>query len=159
MLLRWTDTLENRHCVGTYHYSINLWRILHARHFLNTLRPRQDDRHSAKIFRCLFLKENIPISIDISVNFAPKCQMNNIPTRVQIMAWRLPGDKPLSETMMVILLTHKCVTQPQWVEHTIALFWIAVVKYVHDTIIRVVLSALHMYIGRENHINMSCTLM
>ena len=31
------------------------------------------------------------------------------------MAWRRPGDKPLSETMMVCLLTHICVTQPQWV--------------------------------------------
>ena len=31
------------------------------------------------------------------------------------MAWRRPGDKPLSEAMMVSLLTHICVTQPQWV--------------------------------------------
>ena len=31
------------------------------------------------------------------------------------MAWRRPGDKPLSEPMMVRLLTHICVTQPQWV--------------------------------------------
>ena len=34
---------------------------------------------------------------------------------VQIMAWRRPGDKPLSEPMMVSLLTHICVTRPQWV--------------------------------------------
>ena len=31
------------------------------------------------------------------------------------MAWRRSGDKPLSETMMVSLLTHICVTRPQWV--------------------------------------------
>ena len=31
------------------------------------------------------------------------------------MAWRQPGDKPLSEPMMVNLLTHICVTRPQWV--------------------------------------------
>ena len=31
------------------------------------------------------------------------------------MAWRRPGDKPLSEPMMVCLLTHICVTRPQWV--------------------------------------------
>ena len=31
------------------------------------------------------------------------------------MAWRRPGDKPLSEPMMVSLLTHICVTRPQWV--------------------------------------------
>ena len=32
------------------------------------------------------------------------------------MAWRRPGDKPLSELMMVSLLTHICVTRPQWVK-------------------------------------------
>ena len=31
------------------------------------------------------------------------------------MAWRRPGAKPLSEPMMVSLLTHICVTRPQWV--------------------------------------------
>ena len=34
---------------------------------------------------------------------------------VQIMAWLPPGNKPLSEPMMVSLSTHICVTQPQWV--------------------------------------------
>ena len=37
------------------------------------------------------------------------------PALVQIMAWRRPGDKPLSGPMMVSLLTHICVTRPQWV--------------------------------------------
>ena len=32
------------------------------------------------------------------------------------MAWRRPGDKPLSEPTMVSLLTHICVTRPQWVK-------------------------------------------
>ena len=32
------------------------------------------------------------------------------------MAWRRPGDKPLSEPVMVSLLTHICVTRPQWVK-------------------------------------------
>ena len=41
--------------------------------------------------------------------------MNNIPALFQIMAWRRPGDTPLSEPMLVSLLTHICVTQPQWV--------------------------------------------
>ena len=39
-----------------------------------------------------------------------------IPALVQIMAWRRPGDKPLSEAMMVNLLTHICVSRPQWVK-------------------------------------------
>ena len=34
------------------------------------------------------------------------------------MAWHRPGDKPLSETMMISLLMQICVTQPHWVE-----FW------------------------------------
>ena len=32
------------------------------------------------------------------------------------MAWRRTGDKPLCEPMMVSLLTHICVTRPQWVK-------------------------------------------
>ena len=36
--------------------------------------------------------------------------------RVQLTIFqRRPGDKPLSETMMVKLLTHICVNRPQWV--------------------------------------------
>ena len=31
------------------------------------------------------------------------------------MTWHWPGDKPLSKPMMVRLLTHICVTRPQWV--------------------------------------------
>ena len=30
------------------------------------------------------------------------------------MAWCRPGDNPLSELMVVSLLTHICFTQPQW---------------------------------------------
>ena len=35
---------------------------------------------------------------------------------VQIMAWRPPGNKPLSEPMMVRLPMHVCVSRPQWVK-------------------------------------------
>ena len=85
-------------------------------HF-NTLRPRQNGRHFADdIFKCIFLNENISIAIDISLKFVPEGRINNIPALVQIMAWRRLGDKPLSEPMMVSLLTHKCVTRPQWVK-------------------------------------------
>ena len=40
-------------------------------------------------------------------------QMNNIPALVQIMAWRRPGGRPSSESMMVSLLTHIYVSLPQ----------------------------------------------
>ena len=83
----------------------------------NTLRPRQHGRHFADdIFKCIFLNENVWISIKISLKFVPKGPINNIPALVQIMAWRRPGDKPLSEAMMVNLPTHICVTRPQWVK-------------------------------------------
>ena len=83
---------------------------------LNTLRPRQNGRHFADdIFKCIILNENVWIPIKISLEFVPKGPINNIPALVQIMAWRRPGDKPLSEPMMVGLPTHICVTRPQWV--------------------------------------------
>ena len=44
---------------------------------------------------------NVKISIKISLKFVLKGPINNIPVLVQIMAWRWPGDKPLSEPMMV----------------------------------------------------------
>ena len=82
----------------------------------NTLRPRQDGRHfTDDIFKRIFLNENIWIPIKISLKFVPKGSINNIPALVQVMAWRRPGDKPLSEPMMINLLTHICVTRPQWV--------------------------------------------
>ena len=50
------------------------------------------------------------------LNQAPRgLSLYNVPALIPIMAWRRPGDKPLSEPMMVNLLTHICVTRPQWV--------------------------------------------
>ena len=46
----------------------------------------------------------------------PKGPISNIPALVQIMARHRPGDKPMSEPMMVSLLTHICITRPQWVK-------------------------------------------
>ena len=84
----------------------------------NTLRSRQDGRHFPDdIFKCIFLNENVWILIKISLKFVPKVPINNIPALVLIMAWRRPGDKPLSKPMMVNLPTHIiCVTRPQWVK-------------------------------------------
>ena len=80
---------------------------------LNSLSPRQSRRHFADdIFKCIFL--NARISLKILLKFVPKIRINNIRALVQIMAWRWPGDKPLSEPMMASLLTHICITQ--WVK-------------------------------------------
>ena len=83
---------------------------------LNTLRPRQNGHHFADdISKCIFLNENVRIPTKISMMFVPKGPINNIPALVQIMAWCRPGNKPLSEPMMVSLTMHICVTPPQWV--------------------------------------------
>ena len=84
---------------------------------LNTLRLRQNGRRFADdTFKRIFLNENVGISIKISLKFVPKGPINNIPALVQILAWRRSGDKPLSEPMVVSLLTHICITRPQWVK-------------------------------------------
>ena len=70
----------------------------------------------AAIFKCIFLNENVGISLKISQKSVPKVRINNIPALVQILAWPQPGDKPLSEPMMVNSLTHICITWPQWVD-------------------------------------------
>ena len=57
----------------------------------------------------------------ISLKFVPKGPINNFPALVQIMAWRCPGDKPLSELMMLSLPMHICVTGLQWVKQSIIL--------------------------------------
>ena len=69
----------------------------------NTLRPRQNGRRFADdTFKRIFLNENARISIKISLKFVPKGPINNNPTLVQIM---------------IILLTHICVTRPPWVKN------------------------------------------
>ena len=77
------------------------------------MRPRQNCRHFADTFNRTFVNENVRISIKFSLKCAPKGPIDNIPALIQIMAWRRPGDKPLSGPVMVILLTHKCATRPQ----------------------------------------------
>ena len=80
----------------------------------NSLRPRQNERHFAHdIFNCISLIENVLIPIEITRKFVPGGPINNIPALVKIMAWRRPGDKPLSEPMMDSLPTHIFVTRPQ----------------------------------------------
>ena len=88
----------------------------HSPGTLNTLRSRRGDWHFADdIFKRIFFNEDAWISINISLKFVPKAQINSIPALAQIMAWRRSGDKPLSEPMLGNLLTYICVTRPQWV--------------------------------------------
>ena len=106
-------------------------------YIFNTLRLKQHGSHFADdTFKRIFLNENVIILIKISLKFVPKGPFDNIPALVKIMAWCLPGDKPLSEAMMVSLLTHICVTRPQWVNQMICFYfeWDSICAYYHQQI-------------------------
>ena len=83
-----------------YHHLCGKKKNLHIE--AQTKWPPFSRRH----FQWIFLNENVSSLIKISLKFVPKGPIHNIPTLVQIMAWRRPGDKPLSQPMMVCLLTH-----------------------------------------------------
>ena len=110
ILIRHFDHRNDKNVSSVSHLRILILDLL------NTLRPRQNGRHFPDdIFKWIFLNENVWISINISLKYVPRGPINNIPTLVQVMAWRRPGDKPLSEPMMVRLPTHICITRPHWV--------------------------------------------
>ena len=105
-LWHWPESIVTMSAQGTAQYNE-----------FNTLRLRQNGRLLADdTFKRIFLNENDRIFIKISLKFVTRGPIDNIPTLVQIMAWRWPGDNPLSEPMMVRSPTHICVTRPQWVK-------------------------------------------
>ena len=106
-------------CIGVFTAS-NSWRRSISQR-LTTLRPRQNGRHFPDgIFKCIFLNNNVWISIKISLKFVPNGLINNIPSLVQIKDERRSGDKPSSEPMVVRLLAHICVSRLQWVKSSVA---------------------------------------
>ena len=99
-------------CIGWLHYQLTVVKGGNPTSCdIITLRLRQNCLHFPDdIFKCIFLNENVLISMKISLKFVPKGSVSNIQALVQIMAWYRPGDKPLSEPMLVSLLTHICAT-------------------------------------------------
>ena len=77
----------------------------HSLHYeVNTLRPGQNCRHFTEdISKCIFVNENIWISIKISLNLVRKTSINYIPALVKITASRRPSDNPLFEPMIASL--------------------------------------------------------
>ena len=105
-----------------YVLCINFKSAVDCLHFLTIklIEAETNGRHFADdTFGRIFLNENLWTLLKNSLKIVPKVRINNIPALVQIMAWRRLGDKPLSEPMMVRLLTHICVTRPQWVNHCV----------------------------------------
>ena len=86
----------------------------------NSSPPGQNRRHFADdIFKWIFVNEKFGIWNKFPLKFVPKGPVNNIPALGQIMAWRRPGDKPLSKPMVFSFLTHICVSRPQRVNCTL----------------------------------------
>ena len=75
-----------------------------------------NDRHFPDdIFKHIFLSDFFLILM-ISLLFVSQGPINNIPASVKKMAWCQSGDKSLSEPMVIIALTHICVTRPRRVQ-------------------------------------------
>ena len=82
----------------------------------NTLRPTQHGCHFPDhIFECIFLYENVRISIKGSLKSVPTGLTHNISALVQIMAWRRPGASHYLNQWWPSYPTHICVSRPQWV--------------------------------------------
>ena len=91
------ENLGLSHGIWNTKYLINLthWGRDKMATFLQTTFPK-----------CMYFNEIVWIAIKISLNFANKGPIYNIPALIYIMDWCRPGDKPLSRTVMVKLPTH-----------------------------------------------------
>ena len=84
----------------------HLWQGLHFRRppiraLTHQFGPRQNGRHfEDDIFKHIFLIENLPISINISLNFVPRDPIGNKSPVIQTIVWRRKGDTPLSKPSM-----------------------------------------------------------
>ena len=69
--------------------------------WVNSYPPGPNGCHFAnKIFKCIFMNKRLCTLIWISLKFVPKIRSDNKCTLVQVLAWRIIGDKPLSELML-----------------------------------------------------------
>ena len=63
---------------------------------------RQYGHHfKGDIFSCIFMNEKFRILIQISLKFVLKSQIDSGSILFQVMAWHLPGDRPLPEPMLI----------------------------------------------------------
>ena len=94
------------HGVYLIYASILFTRVLAwGYRFIDTLRPRQDDRHFAYD---ISLYENCFSLIQISMKSVPNVRpINSMPVLVKEMAWHRSGDRPSTEPMMA-LCTDAC---------------------------------------------------
>ena len=67
---------------------------------MNGLRSGQNDQHFVDIFLCIFFNEKVLISFTISLKFVLEGFIDKKSSMVQVMAWRLTGNKPLYEPVL-----------------------------------------------------------
>ena len=101
------------------YYSIQLIYLLSKGHLTIVWdQHTETEKKMAVIFETTFSNafswmEMFKFRLWLHWKFVTEVSINNIPTLVQIMVWRRPGDRSLSEPIMVSLPAHICVTRPQ----------------------------------------------
>ena len=94
--------------------------ILNIMYIVNDLTHWDQDKMAAisqtAFSNALYWMQMFELHLKFHWGLFPKCPVDKIPALVQIMASRRSNGKPLSEPMMVTLLMHICITQPQWVK-------------------------------------------
>ena len=67
---------------------------------VNTSRPVQNGHHFADICKCILLKENICVLIQVSQKFVTMGQIDKKPIVIQVIAWHQINSKLLPQTML-----------------------------------------------------------
>ena len=110
--LTWTGTTKQRRAL-LLKFATG-YVLLKLANYFKTLRPRRNRQHFAdNIPKGNFFNESALIEQIKSLKFVGTT--NNIVALVQIIAWSRPSDTLLFEPVIVSLLTHICVIQPQWI--------------------------------------------
>ena len=119
-----------------YWYPLNSLRLLYwyppphsgqvtALHLINSSPPGQNGCQFAdNSFKRIFTNEKFFISIRIWLKFVPKGPIDNKPALVQVMAWRLTGDKPLPEPMLTQFTDAYMWGERSWRSGTHMVVWI-----------------------------------
>ena len=113
--------------------SVTVWFWLYSCDLINTLRPKQNRRHFADdTLKRTFVNENFRNSIKMSLKFVPKGPVNNY-----LNQWWL------------VLLTHICLTRPQWVNNILYCWFTEKEKWCNPFMARVPLFYIWIWIKQK----------
>ena len=104
-----------------------MWWISHAQstsksgcrlRTFNTMRPRQNGCHFPDdSFKWIFSYKKNDLRYNFYWSLFPRIQLTIFHHCFRYLAWHRTCAKPMSEPMMVSLLTHICAIRSQWVKH------------------------------------------